>query len=765
MRGPMGHGRGGVPQKAKDFKGTLKKTLKYMRVDFVAILIAFVLAVGGVIATLLVPEILGEATDILMRGAMKKGLYSSAEGITQLYDGLQQGYAVIPQAEKDAFLSVSLQDAIEAARDGEISDEALAQQLLALQDNDDAAGLSLAQYCRTQTLGTLKAIAAEEGLRRYVPASIFRLSEKIPEEIEKFHTGGFQNLKNYETFGELVNGLTNGNPSVMIGDMARLDQYMDDIFAMRLDVVPQIDTQTIVNILIKILALVAASGILAYLQGFLLAGVAQRLSYRFRRDINSKIDKLPLKFFDSTTNGEVMSLITNDVDTISMSLNQSLSQLLTSVTTLVGVLIMMFRQSWQLTLISLGILPVTMVMILLVVRKSQKYFVAQQTYLGHVNGYIEEYYSGHNVVKLFNREHKSIEEFSKYNDELYRSAWNSQFYSGLMQPISQLIGNLSFAIVCIVGGALIIGGGGGVGLTIGKMQAFIQYNRQFNQPITQVASIANTLQSTIAAAERVFTFLEQEEEQDTGDLQLPQVRGDVSFEHIRFGYDPEKIIIKDFTCDVKQGQRIAIVGPTGAGKTTIVKLLMRFYELNDGAIAVDGHDITQFSRAGLREHVGMVLQDTWLFNGTIMENVRYGRLDATDEEVVAAAKIACADHFINTLPGGYDFEISSGATNVSQGQKQLLTIARAILADPKILILDEATSSVDTRTELLIQQAMERLMEGRTSFIIAHRLSTIRNADKILVLNEGDVVETGKHQELLDRNGFYAQLYNAQFEE
>ncbi len=538
------------------------------------------------------------------------------------------------------------------------------------------------------------------------------------------------------------------------------DAYMQSVRDMSLTVPPQMDMEKIIDIMIKLVILVVVSGIMSYAQGFLLSGVSQKISYRFRKDLNEKIDKLPLAFYDKTTNGEVMSLITNDIDTISTSLNQSLSQMLTSITTVIGVLIMMLKISPLLTLISLVSVPLLLIAAMLIIKRSQKYFKRQQEYLGHVNGQIEEMFAGHNVVKLFNGEEKSVNEFNKYNNELCSSALSSQFFSGLMQPTAKAIGNLGFTCVCILGGFLVVSGSG---LGVGNIQSFIQYVRQFNQPITQLASVANTFQSTIAAAERVFGFLEQEEEIETGDFSVEKVKGDVDFVNVKFGYSADKIVIKDFSSSVKSGQRVAIVGPTGSGKTTLVKLLMRYYDLNNGKILLDGRDIKEFSRNSLRSHIGMVLQDTWLYNGTIMENIRYGRLDASDEEVIKAAKLACADHFIKTLDGGYDFVINADAGNISQGQKQLLTIARAILADSEIMILDEATSLVDTRTEMLIQQAMRALMEGRTSFVIAHRLSTIKDADNILVLKDGDIIEQGTHEELLQKQGFYAELYNAQF--
>lgn len=520
-----------------------------------------------------------------------------------------------------------------------------------------------------------------------------------------------------------------------------------------------VNTDVIVSLLIKVLILVVVSTVLSYIEGFILAGVSQKTSYRLRRDIYEKINKLPLKYYDTTTNGDVLSLLTNDVDTISTTLNQSLSQLVTSVVTLVGVFVMMARISWAMTGIAVIMIPVSLLLIMLVVKFSQKHFMRQQRYLADVNGHIEEMYAGHNVVSLYNGQQKSKNTFFEHNDKLYRSAKKSQFLSGLMMPIMQLIGNLGYVFVCVLGGLFTIRGN----ITPGAIQAFISYLRQFNQPLTQSANIMNTLQSTAAAAERVFGFMEAPDEAETGDKTADKVEGRVTFEHVRFGYNPDNIIIKDFSSEVLPGSRVAIVGPTGAGKTTMVKLLMRFYDINDGKITLDGVDTATFSRAGLREEFGMVLQDTWLFNGTIMENIRYGKLGASDEEVIEAAKIACADHFIRALPGGYNFVLNEEADNISQGQKQLLTIARAVLNDPKVLILDEATSSVDTRTELLIQKAMDRLMKGRTSFIIAHRLSTIKDADKILVMRDGDIVEQGNHNELMMQGGFYATLYNSQF--
>ncbi|MDE6133233.1 MAG: ABC transporter ATP-binding protein/permease [Oscillospiraceae bacterium] len=522
-----------------------------------------------------------------------------------------------------------------------------------------------------------------------------------------------------------------------------------------------IDFEKIGQILMYVMAIYLLSAAFNFFQSWIMSGVSQKMTYNMRKEISEKIHRIPMKYYESNTYGEVLSRVTNDVDTLGMSLNQSITQLITSVTTIIGVLIMMFSISWLMTLIALVILPISAALVMLVVKSSQKYFKQQQEYLGHVNGQVEEIYGGHLVVKAFNREEKAVEEFTRDNAVLCRSAMMSQFLSGMMQPIMQFIGNLGYVAVAVVGAWLAVKGT----ISVGDIQAFIQYVRQFTQPITQLAQVSNMLQSTAAAAERVFEFLEEQEEPVTGNnpISPDEIKGSVEFEHVKFGYDPEKIIVSDFSAKVKTGQMVAIVGPTGAGKTTMVKLLMRFYDVNGGAILVDGHDIREFDRSGLREAFGMVLQDTWLFNGTIMENIRYGRLDATDEEVIAAAKSAHVDRFIRTLPGGYNMEINEEAGNISQGQKQLLTIARAILADNKILILDEATSSVDTRTEIRIQKAMNNLMRGRTSFVIAHRLSTIRDADLILVMKDGDIIEQGTHTELLARDGFYASLYNSQF--
>lgn len=523
-----------------------------------------------------------------------------------------------------------------------------------------------------------------------------------------------------------------------------------------------IDFAKIGRILATLLCLYLCSAFFSFIQGYIMTGVSQKLTYRMRREISEKISRLPMNYFDKLTHGEILSRITNDVDTLSMSLNQSATQVITSVTTIIGVLIMMLSISPLMTVIALLILPLSMGLISVIVKRSQKFFKSQQRYLGHVNGQVEEVYGGHSIVKAFNKEEDVIEAFDRDNEILYQSAWKSQFLSGMMMPIMQFVGNLGYVAVVILGGYLAIK----KTIEVGDIQSFIQYVRSFTQPIQQVAQVANMLQSTAAASERVFEFLEEPEEDQTvpDAVALEGLEGRVEFDHVHFGYNPDHIIINDFSAKVEPGQKIAIVGPTGAGKTTMVKLLMRFYDVNSGAIKVDGHDIRDFNRSELRQMFGMVLQDTWLFKGSIEDNIRYGKQDATHEEVVEAAKAAHVHRFVQTLPGGYSMELNEEASNVSQGQKQLLTIARAILADPKILILDEATSSVDTRTEVRIQKAMDNLMRGRTSFIIAHRLSTIRDADLILVMKDGDIVEQGTHEELLARNGFYEDLYNSQFE-
>ena len=523
-----------------------------------------------------------------------------------------------------------------------------------------------------------------------------------------------------------------------------------------------INFEKIAQILAFAMCLYLCSAAFTFIQGFIMSGVSNDVTYSLRKDISQKINRLPLKYFESRTTGEILSRVTNDVDTLQSSLNQSITQLITSTTTLIGVLVMMLSINVWMTLAALVILPVSMMVIGFVMKHSQKFFQGQQKYLGEVNGQIEEIYGGHDVVRAFNKEKDVVEEFEKVNRKLYNTAWKSQFFSGIMMPIMQFIGNLGYVMVAILGGFMVIKNA----IEVGDIQSFFQYIRNFTQPIQQIAQVTNMLQSTAAASERIFEFLEEEEEDQTVEhpVDNTQLKGNVEFDHVKFGYDPNQVIIHDFSAHIKDGQKIAIVGPTGAGKTTMVKLLMRFYDVNDGSISIDGHNVRDFNRSSLREMFGMVLQDTWLFSGTIMENIRYGRLDATDEEVIAAAKAAHVHKFIMQQPGGYQMVLNEETNNISQGQKQLLTIARAILADNKILILDEATSSVDTRTETQIQKAMDNLMKGRTSFIIAHRLSTIRDADLILVMKDGDIIEQGNHEELMKTGGFYAGLYNSQFE-
>ena len=534
-----------------------------------------------------------------------------------------------------------------------------------------------------------------------------------------------------------------------------------------------IDFGGIAQILLILLGIYILSALFSFVQGYIMTGVSMRLTYRLRKDISEKLNRLPLSYYDKTQKGEILSRITNDIDTLSQTLNQSLTQMITSVTQLIGILIMMVSISWQMTLIAICTLPVSLLLVAFIVSKSQKQFKLQQEYLGNVNGHIEEMYSGHQVMKAFNGEEASVEKFDSINDKLYSSAWKSQFLAGIMMPVMNFVSNLGYVAVCILGGYFAANGV----ISIGDIQAFIQYVRQFNQPITQVANITNILQQTAAAAERIFQFLDEEEEipeaqnaitvnnSSEPDTELNvTISGSVQFAHVKFGYTEDKTVIKDFSADIAPGSKIAIVGPTGAGKTTLVKLLMRFYDVNEGAVLIDGYDIRDFRRKDLRSLFGMVLQDTWLYSGTIRDNIRYSRPDAEESEIIAAAKAAQVDHFVKTLPGGYDMELNEDSDNISQGQRQLITIARAILADPIILILDEATSSVDTRTEIMIQKAMDNLMKGRTSFIIAHRLSTIKDADRILVLNDGDIVEQGTHDELMKKGGFYCGLYNSQFE-
>ncbi|WP_243159260.1 ABC transporter ATP-binding protein [Clostridium sp. cel8] len=523
-----------------------------------------------------------------------------------------------------------------------------------------------------------------------------------------------------------------------------------------------IDFDYIGKIIVTLAVLYVISSIFSYLQGWIMSGVSMKVSYNFRRDISEKINRMPLGYFDKTNHGEVLSRVTNDVDTLSQTLNQSLGQIITSVTTVIGVLIMMFTISWKMTLVALCIIPISALLISTIVKYSQKYFKQQQDYLGNLNGHVEEMYGGHVVMKAFNGEERSVNTFNKLNERLFSSAWKSQFLSGIMMPMMKFVGNLGYVGICILGGWL----AAKKAIEVGDIQAFIQYVNSFTQPISQIANISNILQQTAASAERIFEFLEEEEEskEAVNPVRPDNIKGSVEFKNVHFGYDPEKIVINDFSANIKPGQRVAIVGPTGAGKTTMIKLLMRFYDINSGKISIDGHDIRDFTRNDLRSMFGMVLQDTWLYNGSIMENIRYGKLDASDEDVIKAAKAAHVDSFVHTLPDGYNMILNEESSNVSQGQKQLITIARAILADPKILIFDEATSSVDTRTEVQIQKAMDNLMKNRTSFIIAHRLSTIRDADLILVMENGDIVEQGTHEELIEKGGSYANLYNSQFE-
>mgnify|MGYP000555076768 CR=1 FL=1 len=523
-----------------------------------------------------------------------------------------------------------------------------------------------------------------------------------------------------------------------------------------------IDFAKIGQIILFALGLYVVSALFSMIQSYIMAGVAQKVTYKIRNELTEKINKLPMKYFDKKTNGEVLSIITNDVDTLSTGLNQSITQIITSLCTIIGILVMMFSISWEMTIVSLLILPISAGILKKVIGKSQKYFVKQQEYLGHVNGQVEEVYGGHTIVKAFNGEQQEIEKFEKANKELYSSGWKSQFLSGLMHPVMNFIGNVGYVVVAVLGGYLAVQGK----ITVGNIQSFIQYNKQFTQPIMQIAQVSGMLQSMVAAAERVFEFLEEPEEVEESDkgIDTSKLKGNVEFKNVKFGYDEDKIIIKNFNADVKEGQKIAIVGPTGAGKTTMVKLLMRFYDVNSGEILVDGHNIKDFKRGDLRKMFGMVLQDTWLFGGTVKENIKYGKPEASDSEVIEAAKAAHVHHFIKTLPNGYNSVLNEESSNVSAGQKQLLTIARVILADPKILILDEATSSIDTRTEIQIQSAMDNLMKGRTSFIVAHRLSTIRNASLILVMKDGKIIEQGNHEELLKKGGFYHKLYHSQFE-
>lgn len=653
QRGPMGGGPAAArpAEKAKDFRGTFKKLMRYIRAYWFSLIVMLVFAVASTVFTIIGPKILGNATNKLVEGISQQMVYDKV--IEQLPVGL------------------------------------------------------------TLPKGTTGA----------------DLMDLMPQEQR-------QMLSQLQT-----------------------DLLMDMSFDQR----PSIDFSGIANILLWLVGLYALSSIFNYIQGFVTTGVSQKVAYNLRRDIAAKMNRMPLKYFDRTSHGDVLSRITNDVDTVAQSLNQSISQLVTAITTILGVLIMMLSISITMTIVAVLVLPVSMLVVRVVVKHSQKNFVGQQNALGDLNGHVEEMYGGHLVMKVFNGEKDSLDEFHELNDTLYQNAWKAQFLSGLMMPVLNFVSNLGYVGVCVLGGYLATK----QIVEIGDIQAFIQYVRNFNQPITQTANMANLLQSTIAAAERVFVFLDEEEEPRESEhpVKLDHVEGKVEFDHVVFGYNEDKVIIKDFNATVQPEQKVAIVGPTGAGKTTMVNLLMRFYDVNSGAIRVDGVNIQDMSREDLRSLFGMVLQDTWLFGGSIRDNIAYGKLDATDEQIEQAAKAAHVDHFVRTLPEGYDTELNEEASNISQGQRQLLTIARALLADPPILILDEATSSVDTRTEVLIQKAMETLMKGRTSFIIAHRLSTIKDADMILVMKEGNIVEQGTHAELLAKGGFYAELYNSQFSE
>ena len=653
QRGPMGGGPAAArpAEKAKDFRGTFKKLMRYIRAYWFSLIVMLVFAVASTVFTIIGPKILGNATNKLVEGISQQMVYDKV--IEQLPEGL------------------------------------------------------------TLPKGTTGA----------------DLMDLMPQEQREMLS------------------------------QSQTDMLMDMSFDQR----PSIDFSGIANILLWLVGLYALSSIFNYIQGFVTTGVSQKVAYNLRRDIAAKMNRMPLKYFDRTSHGDVLSRITNDVDTVAQSLNQSISQLVTAITTILGVLIMMLSISITMTIVAVLVLPVSMLVVRVVVKHSQKNFVGQQNALGDLNGHVEEMYGGHLVMKVFNGEKDSLDEFHELNDTLYQNAWKAQFLSGLMMPVLNFVSNLGYVGVCVLGGYLATK----QIVEIGDIQAFIQYVRNFNQPITQTANMANLLQSTIAAAERVFVFLDEEEEPRESEhpVKLDHVEGKVEFDHVVFSYNEDKVIIKDFNATVQPEQKVAIVGPTGAGKTTMVNLLMRFYDVNSGAIRVDGVNIQDMSREDLRSLFGMVLQDTWLFGGSIRDNIAYGKLDATDEQIEQAAKAAHVDHFVRTLPEGYDTELNEEASNISQGQRQLLTIARALLADPPILILDEATSSVDTRTEVLIQKAMETLMKGRTSFIIAHRLSTIKDADMILVMKEGNIVEQGTHAELLAKGGFYAELYNSQFSE
>jgi len=705
--GPMGGGpMGGVVmsgEKAKDFKGTLRRLIGYLKPRAVHIISVFLVAILATIFSIVSPKIMGKATTRLFEGIVAKYEYSAvSKGVTEAVTTMKEQM----DAQKE-----------------QIEEQIKANPKLAPQIQAQAA---------EQMKKALEAQQTPEAKEQ---------SEKVKEILEKYLSD--------EDISKI-------NTAMQSGDV-------DTIKAVFGSYKPEIDFEYVRNILLLLILFYAISSVFTFIQGWIMSGVAQNTVYDMRNDLNNKLERLPLKYFDARTKGDVLSRFTNDLDTVAATLQQSLTQLITSIVTIVGILGMMLSISWKMTLIAIVVLPVSIFVIRPILGRSQKYFAAQQKHLGELNGHIEEMYSGHNIVKAFGREKASLKKFNDVNEDLYKSGWKAQFISGLIMPLMGFVNNIGYVAVSVTGGYLATKGS----ISVGDIQAFIQYMRQFSQPINQTANIANIIQSTVAAAERVFEVLDEVEEiPDSKDaVTLDNVKGEVKFENVDFSYKEDSKLIENMNIDVKKGQTIAIVGPTGAGKTTLVNLLMRFYEINGGKITVDGVDLRDLRRENLRNIFGMVLQDTWSFQGTIKENIAYGRKGATDEEVIQAAKAAHADHFIRTLTEGYDTVLNEEASNISQGQKQLLTIARAILADPSILILDEATSSVDTRTEVYIQKAMNKLMEGRTSFVIAHRLSTIKDADLILVMNQGTVIEQGNHKQLLEQNGFYADLYNSQFKD
>ena len=723
MKGPHGGMRGGA--KAKDFKGSLKKLVKYMSVYKVQMLFVAVFAVCGTVFNIVGPKILGKATTEIFNGLVSKVSGGSGMDFGKIGQILLITLGLYVVSALCSFIQGMIMTGISQKTTYRLR-----------KDITEKVNRMPMDYFDTKPVG--------EVLSR-VTNDVDTLGHKVQMLFVAVFAvcGTVFNIVGPKILGKATTEIFNGLVSKVSGGSG-------------------MDFGKIGQILLITLGLYVVSALCSFIQGMIMTGISQKTTYRLRKDITEKVNRMPMDYFDTKPVGEVLSRVTNDVDTLGQSLNQSATQLITSVTTLIGVLVMMLSISPLMTVVALLILPISVGLISFVMKHSQKYFSGQQEYLGNVNGQVEEVYSGHNVIKAFNKEDDVIREFDRTNDKLYESAWKSQFFSGMMMPVMQFVGNLGYVGVAILGGFLAIK----KTIEVGDIQSFIQYVRNFTQPIQQVAQVTNMLQLAAASSERVFEFLEEKEEDQTVEhpVSVEGLHGNVQFENVHFGYNPEKIIINDFSANVKEGQKIAIVGPTGAGKTTMIKLLMRFYDVNSGSIKIDGHDVRDFNRSELREMFGMVLQDTWLFHGTIMDNIRYGKLDATEEEVIQAAKAAHVHRFVQTLPGGYQMEINEEATNISQGQKQLLTIARAILADPKILILDEATSSVDTRTEVRIQKAMDNLMKGRTSFVIAHRLSTIRDADLILVMKDGDIIEQGTHTQLLAQNGFYAELYNSQFE-